>query len=65
MTFEDDMRAAVQDSIRTGSVLDVPSAAAAIAAAHPDSGLPVSAIEQMLVEAGVVARVSMRMPGAG
>jgi hypothetical protein len=64
MTLEDDVRAAVDEAARTGSVLDVPTIAAALAESHADARLPQSAIEQMLMEAGVVARVAMRMPGS-
>lgn len=64
MTLEEDVRAAIDEAVRTGSVLDVPTIAAALAESQAEPRLPQSAIEQMLMEAGVVARVAMRMPGS-
>lgn len=63
MTVDEGVRAAVDDAIRTGSVLDVPKVAAAIAAANSMNGVSRSDIAKMLMEAGIAAGIPMKIPG--
>ena len=63
MSVEDRIRAAVDEAIRTDSVLDVPKTAAAIAAGDTADGASKSDIAKMLMEAGIAAGIAMKIPG--
>lgn len=63
MTVEERVRAAVDDAIRTGSMLDIPRVSAAMAAEDLAAGTPKSDIAKMLLEAGIAAGVALKIPG--
>ena len=63
-SLDDDIRATVEQAIGSGSLLHIPEASKRLAAAHPGSGLSVAEIAEILLRAGVSARVPLEW-GAG
>jgi hypothetical protein len=63
-SLDDDIRATVEQAISSGSLLQIPEASKRLAAAHPASGLSVAEIAEILLRAGVSARVPLEW-GAG
>ncbi|HWT31984.1 MAG TPA: hypothetical protein VN240_13290 [Propylenella sp.] len=59
ISLDDDIRAIVEQAIDSGGLLHIPEASKRLAAAHPGSGLAASEIADILLRAGVSARVPL------
>jgi hypothetical protein len=64
-SLDDDIRATVEQAIRSGDLLHIPEASKRLAAAHPGSGLGASQIADLLLRAGVSARVPLEWGADG
>ena len=64
-SLDDDIRAIVEQAIDSGSLLHIPEASKQLAAAHPGSGLGPSEIAEILLRAGVSARVPLEWGSGG
>ena len=60
-SLAEDIRRVVAEAIRQGSMLRVAETARALASAHPEEGLCANAVADMLMEAGIQARVPLEI----
>lgn len=63
-SLDDDIRATVEQAIRSGDLLHIPEQSKRLAAAHLGSGLAAGEIADLLFRAGISARVPLEW-GAG
>jgi len=61
LSLNEHVRQIVAEAIRQDSVLYVASAARALMSAYPEEGLCIKAVAEMLVEAGVHARIPLEI----
>jgi hypothetical protein len=61
LSLNEHVRRVVAEAIRQDSVLYIAPAARALASAHSDEGLCTKAVAEMLVEAGIHARISLEI----
>jgi hypothetical protein len=64
-SLDEDIRATVEQAIGSGGLLHIPEASKRLAAAHPQSGLGASEIAEILLRAGVSARVPLEWGASG
>jgi hypothetical protein len=62
-SLDDDIRLTVDRAIRTGDMLEITDVAERLAAAHPEAKLDAAAIGEILLRAGIGARVPLGWGG--
>lgn len=63
ISLDDDIRATVDSAIATGDLLHISQEAKRLADAYPESGLDLAGVAELLLKAGVSARVSIELGG--
>ncbi len=58
-SLDEGIRATIDDAIHTGDLLHIPEASRRIVADHPHSGLDAADVAELLLRAGVSARVPL------
>ena len=58
-SLDEDIRAVVDAAIGSGELLQVSDASRRLAAAHPDAGLEAEQIAELVLRAGISARVPL------
>jgi hypothetical protein len=63
--LDEDIRAAIEEAIASQGVLRIPELSKQLAAKHPGAGLDANGIAELLLKAGVEARVPLEWGSSG